>query len=75
MVCRSEFARFRREEEILELSGMPYVYWKGDEYRASRIVINLKTDEIRLEGEVQGTVTTEEEQIEETAEEETETES
>ncbi len=61
MVCRSEFARFKREEEILELSGLPFVYWKGDEYRATRIIINLDTDEIRLEGEVRGTVTTEEE--------------
>lgn len=66
LACRSEFARFRREEEILELSGMPYVFWKGDEYRASRIIINLDTDEIRLEGEVQGTVRTEEETEEET---------
>lgn len=62
MACRSEFARFKRDEEILELSGMPYVKWKGDEYQASRIIINLDTDEIRLEGEVQGTVTTEEEE-------------
>lgn len=61
MACRAEFARFRRDEEILELSGMPYVYWKGDDYRASRIIINLESDEIRLEGEVQGTVITEEE--------------
>ena len=60
LACRAEFARFRREEEILELSGMPYVFRKGDEYRASRIIINLDTDEIRLEGEVQGTVVTEE---------------
>ncbi len=65
LACRSEFARFRREEEVLELSGMPYVFWKGDEYRASRIIINLDTDEIRLEGEVQGTVRTKEEKEEE----------
>lgn len=62
LACRSEFARYRRDEEILELSGLPYVYWKGDEYRASRIVINLDTDEILLEGEVEGTVVTEEEE-------------
>lgn len=68
LACRSEFARFRREEEILELSGMPYVFWKGDEYRASRIIINLETDEIRLEGEVQGTVITEDEETDEAAE-------
>ncbi len=62
MACRSEFARYKREEDLLELSGMPYVYWKGDEYRASRIIINLDTDEIRLEGEVTGTITTEDEE-------------
>ncbi len=65
MACRSEFARYKRDEEVLELSGMPFVKWKGDEYRASRIIINLKTDEIRLEGEVQGTVTTGEEESDE----------
>lgn len=57
MACRSEYARYRREEEILELSGMPVVFWKGDEYRASRIIINLETDEISLEGEVMGSIT------------------
>ena len=56
MVSRSEFARFDREKEILELSGNPHVIWKGDEYRASRIVMNLDTEEITLEGSVQGTV-------------------
>lgn len=56
MVSRSEFARFDRENEILELSGNPEVTWKGDEYRASRIVMNLETEEITLEGSVQGTV-------------------
>ncbi len=69
LACRSEFARYRREEEILELSGMPFVYWKGDEYRASRIVINLDTDEILLEGEVEGTVISEDEDEEGTPEE------
>lgn len=69
MASRSEFARFKREEEILELSGLPFVFWKGDEYRAARIIINLDTDEIRLEGEVRGTVTTEKDEEETPAEE------
>lgn len=69
LACRSEFARVRREENILELSGMPYVYWKGDEYRASRITVNLDTDEIFLEGQVQGTVVTEDEPEEEAPDE------
>jgi lipopolysaccharide export system protein LptA len=60
MACRSEFARYNRETEVLELSGMPYVRYKGDDYRASRIIINLKNDEIKLEGSVSGTVKEEE---------------
>lgn len=59
MACRSEFARYSRETKILELSGLPVVHWKGDEYRALKITINLDTDEIFLEGKVSGTIYTE----------------
>ena len=62
MVSRSEFARYIRDDDILELSGMPLVYWKGDEYRALKITINLDTDEIFLEGSVSGTIYTEDEE-------------
>ncbi|WP_460051302.1 hypothetical protein [Spirochaeta dissipatitropha] len=56
MTARSEFARFLRQDEILELSGLPVVFWQGDEYRASRIQLDLSNDEILLQGSVQGTV-------------------
>jgi len=56
MVCRSDFALYDRDRDILELSGAPRVNWKGDTYQASRIVINLETDEITMEGQVSGTV-------------------
>lgn len=56
MVARAEFARYLEEEKLLELSGMPQVYWKGDEYRATRIIINIETDEIELQGEVSGSM-------------------
>ena len=65
MVCRSEFARYERESDQLTLSGMPEVHWDDDEYRATRIIINLESEEIRLEGDVEGTVTPEEENQEE----------
>lgn len=68
IVARSEFALYRREEEILELSGMPQVYKGEDEYRASRIIINLKTDEISLLGGVTGEVLSQEESQEESQE-------
>ena len=62
MTCRSEYARFNRETQILELSGLPVAYWKGDEYRALKITINLESDEIFLEGKVSGTIFTEREE-------------
>jgi lipopolysaccharide export system protein LptA len=65
MICRSEFARYLRKEEKLELSGMPRVFWKGDEYKAMKIYVDLDNDEIKLEGNVQGEVLWEEEEKEE----------
>jgi lipopolysaccharide export system protein LptA len=56
MICRAEFALFRRKENILELSGLPVVVWKGDEYRASRISVNTETNEIKMEGSVSGSL-------------------
>ncbi len=56
MVCRSEFARYYRKKKMLELSGMPWVSRKGDEYRAVRIIVNLDTEDIDLEGDVKGEI-------------------
>jgi len=56
LVCRAEYARYQRSEDKLELSGMPVVNWKGDEYRALKIYIDLNTDTIRLEGDIRGKV-------------------
>ncbi len=56
IVCRAEFARYQRDKKILELSGMPWVSKGGDVYQAARITVNLDTEEISLEGEVQGTL-------------------
>ncbi|HAK44582.1 MAG TPA: hypothetical protein DCO79_01495 [Spirochaeta sp.] len=60
MSCRSEYAGYDRKNNILELTGMPRVYWKGDNYEASRIIVNLDTDEIKLEGNVSGSITSDE---------------
>lgn len=56
IAARAEFARFDRAADTLELSGQPFVRRGGDEYRAQRISVNLKTEAIRLEGAVSGTV-------------------
>lgn len=58
LACRSEFARYRRSDEILELSGMPKVTRNDDIYTAARILINLDTDEIFLDGDVSGKLIT-----------------
>ena len=60
VVARSEFAIYHRDTDKLELSGMPVAYYKGDEYRAGRIAIDLKTDDISLEGQVSGQIVTSE---------------
>lgn len=61
LVCRSEFARYIRKENKLELSGMPVVFYKGDEYRASKIFIDLDSDKIKLVGEIKGKIVSENE--------------
>lgn len=56
MACRSEYAFYRRKEKKLELTGLPVVVKNSDEYRASRIDIDIDTNEISLDGSVKGTV-------------------
>jgi len=56
--ARSEMLLYRRDDDMVELSGLPVVYKKNDEYRASIITINIKTEEIQMTGKVQGTVQT-----------------
>ena len=56
IVARSEMLIYRRDEDMVELTGLPFVTKKKDEYRASTITINLKTEEIQLLGRVQGMV-------------------
>jgi lipopolysaccharide export system protein LptA len=56
MVCRSEYAVYRRNEKLLDLSGFPVVYKKDDEFRADRIRVDLDTDDVTMEGSVSGTI-------------------
>jgi lipopolysaccharide export system protein LptA len=57
LACRAEYAIYRRADKTLELTGSPLVRKDGDEYRASRILVNTDTEEITLEGEVRGQIT------------------
>jgi lipopolysaccharide export system protein LptA len=56
MVCRSEYAVYRRNEKLLDLSGFPVVYKKSDEFRADRIRVDLETDDVIMEGSVSGSI-------------------
>ena len=56
IVGRSEYAVYRREEKLLDLSGFPVVYKKDDEFRADRISVDLDTDDVIMEGSVSGAI-------------------
>jgi ABC-type multidrug transport system fused ATPase/permease subunit len=56
LACRAEYALYRRKDNELELTGSPSAYKDGDEYKATRILVNTDTEDIRLEGEVSGSV-------------------
>ena len=57
LVARAQLVHYNRGEQTLALSGLPVVTWKGDEYRASRIFIDLDADRIELTGAVSGQIT------------------
>jgi lipopolysaccharide export system protein LptA len=56
LVCRSEYAVYRRKEKLLDLSGFPVVFKKNDEFRADRIRVDLDTDDVTMEGAVSGSI-------------------
>jgi lipopolysaccharide export system protein LptA len=56
MVCRSEYAVYRRQEDLLDLSGFPVVFKKDDEFRADRIRVDLDTNDVTMEGTVSGSI-------------------
>lgn len=69
--ARTEFLTYYRRTEILEMTGFPFALWKDDEYRANRVSINLDTDEVTLEGKVQGFISTVQEEEEDNNAQET----
>ena len=62
IICRSQYALYKREENLLELTGFPVVYKGEDQYRADRIRVNLETDEITMSGHIEGSLYTSEEE-------------
>ena len=58
LVARAQFVRYDRGDQTVTLSGLPVVTWQGDEYRATRIFIDLDEDRIVLDGSVSGQIET-----------------
>jgi len=56
MICRSDFMTFDRDKEMLDLKGRASIVWKPDTYEAQSISVNLKTEEIKMEGSIKGTI-------------------
>ena len=57
LVARAQLVHYDRGAQTLTLSGLPVVTWKGDEYHAARIFIDLDQDRIVLSGAVSGQIT------------------
>lgn len=55
-VCTCALALYRKNDQILEMSGSPQIVRGKDQFKAQEITFNLKTEEIILDGRVRGTV-------------------
>jgi lipopolysaccharide export system protein LptA len=56
LVCRSQYAVYRRKDQLLDLSGYPVVFKKQDEFRADRIRVDLDTNDVTMQGGVSGSI-------------------
>ncbi len=56
LICRSQYALYKRKEKTLDLSGFPQVFKDGDEFRADRMRVDLETDDVVMEGSVSGSL-------------------
>jgi len=56
ITCTSMFALYNRKNSALSLTGSPLVTKSKDTFKATRISVNLDTEDISLEGRVSGNV-------------------
>ncbi|MBQ0162140.1 MAG: organic solvent tolerance protein OstA [Treponema sp.] len=57
-VCTGAYSVYRKKEQTLELSGNASVKQSEDTFRAQYISFNMETEEIVMDGNIRGTVTT-----------------
>ena len=56
--CSAAHAIYNKKQQLLDMSGNPQIVQNKDTFRAQEISLNLKTNEITLDGRVHGSVTT-----------------
>ena len=56
MICRADNIIFNRDNNTLLLSGNSSVNWDGNSYNANNIQVDLKTEEIKMVGEIKGNI-------------------
>lgn len=54
--CNGAYAIYRKNEQMLELSGNSQIKQGSDTFRAQEITLNLDTQEITLDGRVKGSI-------------------
>lgn len=55
-VCSGSYAVYRKNDQILELSGNSQIKQGNDTFRAQQITLNLDSQEITLDGRVKGSI-------------------
>lgn len=56
-VCTAAYAVYRKDAQMLEMSGNPKIVQGEDTFRAQEITLDLNTQQITLDGRVSGSVT------------------
>lgn len=60
-ICVSSYAVYNKKNQMLNLTGNASIKQKDDTFRAQHITLDMKTEEITLDGRVKGTVSEKEE--------------
>ena len=54
MVCRADRIEYNGSEQTVTLKGNASISWNDDTYNAAMIVVDLKTNDIRMYGDISG---------------------
>ena len=54
MVCRADSIEYNSSEQTVTLKGNASISWNDDNYNAAMIVVDLKTDDIKMYGSISG---------------------